>query len=105
MFGFLFMSIMDSHEEKLISKAAAGDGAAFSELMTMHEKRIILAVGALQGRHIPQPLSAPAVRRRNRRRSEIWGGNLFALRKQVFRRFLKYHAFQLCVCSQNSPPE
>ncbi|MBQ4089357.1 MAG: sigma-70 family RNA polymerase sigma factor [Clostridia bacterium] len=40
MFGFLFMSIMDSHEEKLISKAAAGDGAAFSELMTMHEKRM-----------------------------------------------------------------
>lgn len=40
MFGFAFMTIMESREEKLISKAAAGDGAAFSELMTMHEKRM-----------------------------------------------------------------
>ena len=40
MFGFAFMTIMESHEDKLISRAAAGDGAAFSELMTMHEKRM-----------------------------------------------------------------
>jgi len=40
MFGFAFMTIMESREEKLISRAAAGDGAAFSELMTMHEKRM-----------------------------------------------------------------
>lgn len=40
MFGFAFMTIMESHEDKLISRAVAGDGAAFSELMTMHEKRM-----------------------------------------------------------------
>ena len=37
MFGF---ATEQSREEKLISRAAAGDGAAFSELMTMHEKRM-----------------------------------------------------------------
>lgn len=40
MLGFIFMAIMEGHEEKLISRAAAGDGAAFSELMTIHEKRM-----------------------------------------------------------------
>ncbi len=37
MLGFVFGA---SSEEKLISRAAAGDGAAFSELMSMHEKRM-----------------------------------------------------------------
>jgi len=37
MLGFLFTA---SAEEQLISRAAARDGAAFSELMSMHERRM-----------------------------------------------------------------
>lgn len=36
----LWFTFGESHEDKLISKAVSGDGAAFSELMTMHEKRM-----------------------------------------------------------------